>query len=84
MTLCVIDGGHCCCQPDEGMLCPRAAALKEDAARYRWLREQFESFHDGQYPGFNFRCTVMLKPDEHTPTIDAAIDAARATQEGKS
>ena len=51
----------------------------KDAERYRYLRDYcFDSFHDKQYPGYNFRCTVLLKPDERTPTLDAAIDAAIA------
>jgi hypothetical protein len=23
MTLCIVDGGHCNCQPDEGMVCDK-------------------------------------------------------------
>jgi hypothetical protein len=30
MTLCVIDGGHCVCQPQDGVFCPNA---KTDADR---------------------------------------------------
>lgn len=28
MTLCIINGAHCTCQPDEGMLCVEAGKMK--------------------------------------------------------
>ncbi len=60
---------------------PPAAAAEGDAQRYRWLRDNcFESFHDKQYPGYNFRCTVLLRPSEGSPTLDAAIDAVRGAK----
>lgn len=33
MTLCVVDGGHCHCQPDEHCLCPPAERLIEALRR---------------------------------------------------
>lgn len=35
MTLCVVDGGHCQCQPDDGVFCPAVTKLKADLAAER-------------------------------------------------
>jgi hypothetical protein len=35
MTLCVIDGGHCVCQPDEGVPCVPALNMKAEIDRLR-------------------------------------------------
>lgn len=48
MTLCVIDGGHCTCRPDEGVPCVAAEALKSDNARMRAALEQLlDNMNDG-------------------------------------
>lgn len=136
MTLCPADRGHCSCQPDEGVFCPRdkliagmqeymqaeinaaqaelvgfknmlqarvtdlrpdgktifdffstwldqeraalsaaqaeIAALREDAERYRWLRE-----HRQDSVGHSSLWLWLQSNDLLYGGLDAAIDAAR-------
>ena len=41
MSLCVVDGGHCCCEPPYAP-CDAVEALRKDAERYRWLTRHAE------------------------------------------
>ena len=85
MTLCVIDGKQCQCQPNEGVACDAGTAaevqaalnaeimaLRKDAERYRWLRAQRE-WHE-----MNQTQDVMWTCDMPPAEVDAAIDAAMA------
>jgi len=59
------------------------AAAREDAERYRWLRDQPPNLDPDGYEPFDLWYTFSVRaigdnPDQSPASIDAAIDAARA------
>ena len=34
MSLCILDNGHCTCQPEDGIECPAAEELRNKLATY--------------------------------------------------
>ena len=64
MTLCVIDGKQCQCQPDDGVACDAGTpaqvqaalnlevmALRKDAERFRLMRENIDVTDNGDGTG---------------------------------
>ena len=51
-------------------------ALRKDAERYRWLREQSNLVAGMRGEGIGMACGNWCKDDQDKRTLDAAIDAA--------
>ncbi len=50
MTLCLVTGHQCCCQPDEGMACPELGTEEErvrDGSKRYEVRRFDRDFHVG-------------------------------------
>lgn len=89
MTLCVISGKQCQCQPDEGVACDEGSPaevqealraelhlFRKDAQRYRWLRVGPNVTQDGTID------VALWSHGQGTglrlEVLDAEIDAAMA------
>ena len=53
-------------------------ALRQDAERYRWLREQSNLVAGMRGEGIGMACGNWSKDDQDKRALDAAIDAAMA------
>lgn len=70
MTLCVIDGGHCICQPQDGVFCPNA---KTDADRCKVAKAYRDIPWDDAIPkGEAERCPLYGRCLEEAATAPAA------------
>jgi hypothetical protein len=79
--LCVIDGGHCTCQPEDGVLCHALAALRSELAaerdKVRTLREivnlvfSIPHMTDAQLEELRANCRAAIDP---TPNDSAERD----------
>ena len=71
--------------PIAAALCAEVEALRKDAERYRWLRDNHSQSKDGDYMNpalvkvaFYHHASGVIGPG---PSLDAAIDAARSRNE---
>lgn len=90
MSICVVDGGPCQCQPSEGFPCPgvtrlraQVAALEVDAGRWRHWRKHH---HYTALPvfGYSFAQIEHWSNQQNESKLDAAIDAALAARKGEA
>jgi hypothetical protein len=73
MSVCVIDGKQCQCDPGHGEPCEAAEALRKDAERYRWLRHGDNDERGAvQRPGV---LTYLLRNEELDACCDAGLRA---------